>query len=117
MDEILDLDVRPPRQEVPKVRWVERSVTEDLRDVFTADGKIDLAMHLARPLVPIQEIAVRQAIPQRYLERRLLARPRRALGGDRRRGDRGRGPLDAGRSGGSHHGASRIHPAHVSHLE
>ena len=72
VDEILDLDVRPPRQQVPKVRWVERSVTEDLRDVFTADGKIDLAMHLAWVLDPLHDGMRQRAIcmggTQRFLD-------------------------------------------------
>src|SRR3989440_12396970 len=34
---------------------------------------LDLAMHRGRTLVPIQEIAARQAIPQRYLEQVLLS--------------------------------------------
>lgn len=34
---------------------------------------LDLAMHHGRGLIPIQEIAARQRIPQRYLEQVLLA--------------------------------------------
>src|ERR1051325_7370731 len=40
---------------------------------------LDLAMHRGRPLVPIQEIAARQAIPQRYLEQVLLSLKRAGL--------------------------------------
>ena len=40
---------------------------------------LDLAMHRGRTLVPIQEIAARQAIPQRYLEQVLLALKRAGL--------------------------------------
>jgi Rrf2 family protein len=40
---------------------------------------LDLAMHRDRGLIPIQEIAARQAIPQRYLEQVLLALKRAGL--------------------------------------
>jgi Rrf2 family protein len=40
---------------------------------------LDLAMHRGRPLVPIQEIAARQGIPQRYLEQVLLSLKRSGL--------------------------------------
>src|SRR2546423_11154948 len=40
---------------------------------------LDLAMHRGRTLIPIQEIATRQAIPQRYLEQVLLSLKRAGL--------------------------------------
>jgi len=40
---------------------------------------LDLALHHGRGLIPIQEIAARQAIPQRYLEQVLLALKRAGL--------------------------------------
>lgn len=40
---------------------------------YAIKAMLDLAMQRGRPLVPIQEIAGRQAIPQRYLEQVLLA--------------------------------------------
>jgi Rrf2 family transcriptional regulator, cysteine metabolism repressor len=46
---------------------------------YAIKAVLDLAMHPGRPLVPIQEIAVRQAIPQRYLEQVLLALKRAGL--------------------------------------
>ncbi|HEU4370872.1 MAG TPA: Rrf2 family transcriptional regulator [Methylomirabilota bacterium] len=46
---------------------------------YAIKAMLDLAMHRGRALVPIQEIAVRQAIPQRYLEQVLLALKRAGL--------------------------------------
>jgi Rrf2 family transcriptional regulator, cysteine metabolism repressor len=46
---------------------------------YAIKAMLDLAMHRGRPLVPIQEIAARQAIPQRYLEQVLLALKRSGL--------------------------------------
>ena len=49
------------------------------RGEYAIKAMLDLALHRGRPLVPIQEIAVRQAIPQRYLEQVLLALKRSGL--------------------------------------
>ena len=90
---------------------------------YAIKAMLDLAMHHARPLVPIQEIAVRQAIPQRYLEQVLLALKRSGLltskrgatggyhltrlpeeitvGAVLRAVDGGSAPFEAGRGGGS----------------
>ncbi len=46
---------------------------------YAIKAMLDLAMHRGRALVPIQEIATRQAIPQRYLEQVLLALKRAGL--------------------------------------
>jgi Rrf2 family protein len=46
---------------------------------YAIKAMLDLAMHRGRTLVPIQEIAERQAIPQRYLEQVLLALKRAGL--------------------------------------
>jgi Rrf2 family cysteine metabolism transcriptional repressor len=46
---------------------------------YAVRAMLDLAMHRGRPLVPIQEIATRQQIPQRYLEQVLLALKRAGL--------------------------------------
>jgi len=46
---------------------------------YAIKAMLDLAMHRGRTLVPIQEIATRQAIPQRYLEQVLLALKRAGL--------------------------------------
>jgi Rrf2 family protein len=46
---------------------------------YAIKAMLDLAMHRTRALVPIQEIAARQAIPQRYLEQVLLALKRAGL--------------------------------------
>lgn len=43
------------------------------RGEYAIKAVLDLALHQGRALVPIQEIAARQAIPQRYLEQVLLA--------------------------------------------
>jgi Rrf2 family protein len=45
---------------------------------------LDLALRRGQALVPIQDIAQRQAIPQRYLEQVLLSLKRAALLGSRR---------------------------------
>jgi Rrf2 family protein len=46
---------------------------------YAIKAVLDLAMHRDRGLVPIQEIAGRQAIPQRYLEQVLLSLKRAGL--------------------------------------
>ena len=46
---------------------------------YAIKAMLDLAMHRDRGLIPIQEIAARQVIPQRYLERVLLALKRAGL--------------------------------------
>jgi Rrf2 family protein len=46
---------------------------------YAVKAMLDLALQRGRPLVPIQEIAARQAIPQRYLEQVLLALKRAGL--------------------------------------
>ena len=46
---------------------------------YAIKAMLDLAMQRGRPLVPIQEIAARQGIPQRYLEQVLLALKRAGL--------------------------------------
>src|SRR2546430_13770018 len=46
---------------------------------YAIKAMLDLATHRGRTLVPIQEIATRQAIPQRYLEQVLLALKRAGL--------------------------------------
>jgi len=46
---------------------------------YAIQAVLDLALHRDRGLTPIQEIARRQAIPQRYLEQVLLALKRAGL--------------------------------------
>lgn len=46
---------------------------------YAVKAVLDLALHRDRSLVPIQEVAERQAIPQRYLEQVLLALKRAGL--------------------------------------
>ena len=46
---------------------------------YAIQAVLDLALHRERGLTPIQEIARRQAIPQRYLEQVLLALKRAGL--------------------------------------
>lgn len=56
VEEIVDLDVRAPASPTEKVRFVERSVTEDLRDLFTdPDRPIDVALHLAWNVDPLRD--------------------------------------------------------------
>jgi Rrf2 family protein len=49
------------------------------RGEYAVKAMLDLAAHRNGRLVPIQEIAARQAIPQRYLEHVLLALKRAGL--------------------------------------
>lgn len=46
---------------------------------YAIKAMLDLALHRERGLVPIQEIAARQSIPQRYLEQVLLSLKRAGL--------------------------------------
>ena len=46
---------------------------------YAIQAVLDLALHRQHGLTPIQEIAARQAIPQRYLEQVLLALKRAGL--------------------------------------
>jgi Rrf2 family protein len=46
---------------------------------YAIKAMLDLALHRDRGLIPIQEIATRQGIPQRYLEQVLLALKRAGL--------------------------------------
>jgi Rrf2 family protein len=46
---------------------------------YAIKAVLDLALHHGRGLIPIQEIAERQGIPQRYLEQVLLALKRTGL--------------------------------------
>ena len=46
---------------------------------YAIKAVLDLAMHQRDELIPIQDIAARQAIPQRYLEQVLLALKRSGL--------------------------------------
>lgn len=51
---------------------------------YAIKAVLDLALHHGRGLIPIQEIASRQGIPQRYLEQVLLALKRAGLLGSKR---------------------------------
>jgi Rrf2 family transcriptional regulator, cysteine metabolism repressor len=51
---------------------------------YAIQALLDLALHRDQGLTPIQEIAARQAIPQRYLEQVLLALKRAGLLGSKR---------------------------------
>lgn len=56
VEEIVDVDIRPPREPIAKVRHVERSVTEDLRDIFQdPKRRVDIAMHLAWIVDPLRD--------------------------------------------------------------
>ncbi len=72
-EEILDIDLRPPRTSSPKVRFVERSVTEDLRDLFTdSERPVDVAVHLAWNVDALRDAGVQRQIciggTRRFLE-------------------------------------------------
>jgi Rrf2 family protein len=49
------------------------------RGEYAIKAVLDLALHRDRHLIPIQEIATREAIPQRYLEQVLLSMKRAGL--------------------------------------
>jgi Rrf2 family protein len=49
------------------------------RGEYAIKAVLDLAVHRDRGLIPIQEVASRQAIPQRYLEQVLLSLKRAGL--------------------------------------
>ena len=73
VEELVNVDIRPPREALPKVRFVERSVTEDLRDLFRDRSRpIDVAMHLAWVVDPMRDAARQRAIciggTERFLE-------------------------------------------------
>lgn len=73
VEEIVNVDIEPPRRLLPKIRYVERSVTEDLRDVFIDPQRpFDLAMHLAWVMDPIYDTALQRRIciggSRRFLE-------------------------------------------------
>lgn len=69
VDEVIDVDVKPPASPHPKVRWVRRSVTEDLRDAFEG---VDVALHLAWVVDPMRDGLAQRAIciggTQRFLD-------------------------------------------------
>ena len=53
-DEIVNIDINPPKEPHPSnVRFVQRSVTEDLADLFT--NSIDAALHLAWTVEPMRD--------------------------------------------------------------
>ena len=52
VDEIIDVDLRPPPDSSAAVRYVERSVTDDLTDLLQG---VDIAMHLAWVLDPLAD--------------------------------------------------------------
>lgn len=54
VEEIINVDIRPPGREIPKVTYTERSVTGDLRDLFEKSG-VDLAIHLAWTVDPLRD--------------------------------------------------------------
>lgn len=73
VEEIVDLDIQAPRDPHGKVRYVERSVTEDLTDLFTdPDAEVDVALHLAWTLQPLRDPKRQREIciggTQRFLE-------------------------------------------------
>ncbi len=56
VEEIVDVDLKPPPRKIDKVRYVSRSVTEDLRDLYTDRARsVDVAMHLAWVFDPLRD--------------------------------------------------------------
>jgi UDP-glucose 4-epimerase len=55
VEEIINVDIRPPSRDIEKATFIERSVTEDLRDLFERGGGVDLAIHLAWTVDPLRD--------------------------------------------------------------
>lgn len=72
VEEVVDLDLRPPPAGIPKVAFVERSVTDDLRDVFARAPGFGAAVHLAWVVDPLRDAARQREIciggTRRFLE-------------------------------------------------
>jgi UDP-glucose 4-epimerase len=51
VEEVVNLDLRPPRRALPKARFVQRSVTDDLGDALSG---VDLVIHAAWVLDPMR---------------------------------------------------------------
>ena len=74
LEEVIVLDIRPPRETAGgKVRFVQRSVTEDFTDLFSDRKRpIDAALHLAWVLDPLRDSARQREIciggTRRFLE-------------------------------------------------
>lgn len=63
VEEVIDVDLRPPPAAGPKTRFVERSVTEDLRDLFTDPARrVDVALHLAWVVDPIHDADAQRGV-------------------------------------------------------
>src|SRR6185295_7236069 len=63
VEELVNVDISPAGEALPKVRFVQRSVTEDLRDLFRHRSRpLDVAMHLAWAVDPMRDAARKPAI-------------------------------------------------------
>ena len=63
VEEVVDVDIRPPRAPLSKVRFVERDVSTDMRDIFTdAKRPVHLAMHLTWNVDPLRDSARQREI-------------------------------------------------------
>jgi len=71
VEQVINVDVKPPPLRHGKLRHVGRSVDEDLRDLFT-DGRIDIALHLAWVVDPMHAVEKQRSIciggTQRFLD-------------------------------------------------
>ncbi len=80
VDEVVDVDLRPPPREIPKVRFAARSVTEDLTELLRG---ADLAMHLAWTVDPLRNARRQREIciggTRRFLEACAAAGVRRVF--------------------------------------
>lgn len=52
VDEVVDVDVAPPRAPLPRVRFERRSVTDGLSDLFRG---VDVALHLVWTVNPLRD--------------------------------------------------------------
>ncbi len=73
VEEVIDVDLRPPRESGEKIRYVQRDVSRDMRDVFADPARpVDVAMHLAWVLDPLRDAERQREIciggTQRFLD-------------------------------------------------
>lgn len=71
VEQVINLDIQAPAKVLDKVRFVQRSVTDDLTDLFSEDP-IDVAMHLAWVVNPMRDTERQREVciggTQRFLD-------------------------------------------------
>ncbi len=70
VQQVINVDIKAPRTSHDKLRFVERSVTEDMTDLF--EPKVDIALHLAWVLNPMRDAEKQRRVciggTQRFLD-------------------------------------------------